>query len=102
MQHALEDHHAKWLVPAWHYKNIRLPIPLGHFVWREPASELNLTAIRPQEFMQPFAFNVGGCAISSGEYESHPRKMVQNARDCLKELVYSLAIYETAGVKDHR
>src|SRR5215212_8471907 len=99
MQHAFEDYHSKWFVPARHDQNICTSIPLGHLVRSEPPGEMNLMAIRCQRFVQPRTFNLIRGAITPSQHKLHVRFILQYTRDRLKEFANAFPIDEPTRVK---
>ena len=58
VKHALENHHSKGLVPAWHDQDISTVIPLLGLIRSKPAHEGNLAAVWGEGRREPPAFHL--------------------------------------------
>src|SRR6266567_9573765 len=105
VKHALENHHSKGLVPAWHNQNISSPIPLLGLLRSKPAHEGNLAAVWGEGRREPPAFHLCPATMpvatdqdeargwDSCQYQGDCGEQISNAHDP-HPLSYSWAVLD--------
>src|SRR6266567_1121852 len=101
VKHALENHHSKGLVPAWHDQDISPLIPFLGFISSKPAHEGNLAAVRCEGGREPPAFHLcpATMPVAADQDEARGWGSCQHQGDCGQQISNALSLHKSTNVE---
>src|SRR6266567_1016252 len=101
VKHALENHHSKGLVPAWHDQDISTLIPLLGLLRSKPAHEGNLAAVWGEGRREPPAFHLcpATMPVATDQDEARGWDSCQYRGDCGEQISNALSLHKSTNVE---